>query len=315
MFLLLNTFTSTAQVYPVQVTTTMRGPYSLSLEDYATPGYDRIQTNLYLADLSKVNYPVKLRLVMRNSAGVFIATSPGNEVGPIYLDGGVNHLLTGSDVYSLFDATKLTFGGITYNQYKANGLPEGIYQINFEVVDYNLGVVISNVTLGFATAWLILNDPPLINKPANGSTVVPVYPQNLYFQWTPRHTGSPNSAFTTKYFIQLVEIYPAGRNANDAMLTSPLIFEKTLNATGFNYGIGDPNLIVGKWYALRIRAHDQNGLDLFKNQGYSEVYSFYYGKTCPQLPDVKVTSIDATSSLVTFSSDVDHQSYELEYKL
>lgn len=308
------TTSSNAQVYPVLVNTTMRGPYSLSLTDYATPAYDRIQANLYLADLTKNNYPVKVRLVIRSVTGITIATSPGNEVGPILLDGGVNHTLQGSDVYSLFDANRLTFSGISYNQYRANGLPEGNYQFHFEVVDAQFGVVISNINVGYANAWLILNDPPIINKPANGVTVTPTLPQNIFFQWTPRHTGSPNSAFTTEYDVQLVEIYPVGANPNDVMLSAPIIFEKTTFATAYNYSIADPNLIEGKWYAFRVRAHDQNGLDLFKNQGYSEVFSFYYGQPCPQVTNLNVISIDNTSSLVTFSGNDAHQSYTLEYK-
>lgn len=306
---------SNAQVYPVLVNTNMRGPYSLNLTDYATPAYDRIQANLYLADITKNNYPVKIRLVIRSVTGINISTSPGNEVGPIYLDGGVNQTITGADVYSLFDANRLTFSGISYNQYRANGLPEGNYQFNFEIVDAQFGIVISNVNVGYANAWLILNDPPIINKPANGITLVPTLPQNIFFQWTPRHTGSPNSAFTTEYDVQLVEIYPVGTNANDAMLTAPIIFEKTTLATAYNYSIADPNLIEGKWYAFRVRAHDQNGLDLFKNQGYSEVFSFYYGAECSTPQQLTVEPTSTTEALVSWNQDASLNSVMVEYKM
>lgn len=304
-----------AQVYPVLVNTSLRGPYSLSLSDYATPAYDRIQANIYLADITKNNYPVKIRLVIRSITGINISTSPSNEVGPIYLDGGVNQTLTGSELYTLFDPNRLNFSGISYNQYRANGLPEGNYQFNFEVVDAQFGIVISNVNVGYANAWLILNDPPLINKPENGVTILPTLPQNIFFQWTPRHTGSPNAAFTTEYDVQLVEIYPAGANANDAMLTAPIIFEKTTFATAYNYSIADPNLIEGKWYAFRVRAHDQNGLDLFKNQGYSEVYSFYYGQPCSVPQGVTVEVTGTNTALVSWNQEDNFNSVAVEYKL
>lgn len=308
------TTASSAQVYPVLVNTTMRGPYSLNLSDYATPAYDRIQTNLYLADVTKNNYPVKVRLVIRSISGILITTTPGYELGPIYLDGGVNQTLTGSELYSLFDPTRLTFSGISYNEYKAKGLPEGNYQFHFEVLDNQFGVVISNINVGYANAWLILNDPPLINKPVNGGTIAPTLPQNIFFQWTPRHTGSPNSAFTTEYDIQLVEIYPSDRNANDAMLTAPIIFEKTTFATAYNLSVADPNLIEGKWYAFRVRAHDQNGLDLFKNQGYSEVYSFYYGQPCAIPQQLNVEAIGVDAALVSWNQDDNLNSVFVEYK-
>lgn len=312
---LLTNVTSYAQVYPVIVNTNLRAPYSLNLSDYAAPGYDRIITNIYMSDLTKVNYPVKLRLTIRGEGGVNLTTLPGQEVGPIYLNGGQTTTLTGMDINGLFNPEKLQFSGISLQQYRQNSaLPEGLYQFQFEVIDYNLNVPISNSNVGFSTAWLILNDPPIINQPDREVTIVPLPQQNVLFQWTPRHTGSPNSAFTTVYDLQLVEIYPAGRNANDAMLTSPVIFEKTLYSTSYNYTLADPYLFPGKWYAFRVRAHDADGRDFFKNQGYSEVYRFYYGGPCTVPANVKVTDVDPTSAVVSWDLETTHNTTELQYK-
>jgi len=304
-----------AQVYPVQVTTIMRPPYSLSLTDYASPTYDRIQANIYMADLTKVHYAAKVRLVIRGAGGIVISTLPGQEIGPIFLNGGQTVIMTGAELNQLFSTDKLQFSGISLQQYRQNNkLPEGIYQFHFEVSDYNLGVTVSNVNNGFASAWLILNDPPLINKPENNSTVVPTNPQNILFQWTPRHTGSPNSAFNTVYDIEIVEINPPDRNPNDAILTSPSIFQTTVTTTSYNYTIMDPNLFPERWYAFRIRARDQDGKDLFKNQGYSEVYRFYYGQMCPVPEEVEVEMIDMTSAMSYWDKNDLFQSADVQYK-
>jgi hypothetical protein len=304
-----------AQVYPVTVNTIVRAPYSLNLSDYASPTYDRIQVNLFMADITKVNYPVKVRLIIKGEGGITLSTIPSQEIGPLYLNGGENLFLSGADLNQLFNPEKLNFSGISYQQYKQNAaLPEGNYQFQFEIVDYNLGVTISNVNSGFASAWLILNDPPLINQPAQNATVVPQSLQNIFFQWTPRHTGSPNSAFTTVYDIQLVEIYPASRNANDAMLSSPVIFEKTVFTTSYNYNVIDPYLFPDKWYAFRVKAHDVDNRDFFKNQGYSEVYRFYYGAACATPDNIRVDPVDLTSALVYWDAQSTHLSAEVSYR-
>lgn len=305
-----------AQTFPVQVTTAVRPPYSLRLSDYANPAYDRIQANIYMADLTQINYRALVRLVIKGPGGIEISTKPGAELGPFFLNGGATEVLTGAELNELFKLENLNFSGISLQEYRQNGaLPEGLYQFQFEVRDFNNPqVAVSSVNTGFAMAWLVLNDPPIINKPADGTTVKPQPVQNIFFQWTPRHTGSPNAAFTTEYQLELVEIYPAGRNANDAMLTSPPIFETTTFATAYNYGMADPYLLPGKWYGFRVKAQDTEGRDFFKNQGFSQVYKFYYGNPCP-VPTIKAESIGPDQLRLHWMADADHNTFDIRYRL
>src|SRR5688572_9573566 len=80
LFLFALTSSLYAQVYPVVVNTTLRPPYTLNLSDYANPAYDRIQTNLFMADLTKVNYAAKVRLIIRGPGGINLTTRPGQEI-------------------------------------------------------------------------------------------------------------------------------------------------------------------------------------------------------------------------------------------
>ncbi len=316
-FLFVISFTAGAQTYPVKVTTTLTPPYSLSITDYGSSVYNKISAAIFMADLTQINYMAKARLLIKGPNNIVLRTRPGKEIGPLFLNGGQTELLTGAELSSLFDLANIDFlSGLSYSQYIKDGLlPEGVYQFSIEVMDYNNNaVVVSDPNFGIATGWLILNDPPLINMPMDKSTIESLEPKNIFFQWTPRHTGSPNSAFGVVYDIQMVEIYPADRNPNDAMLTSPVIFEQTVFSTSYNYTLVDPSLVAGNWYAFRVRVRTNNNLDLFKNQGFSQVHSFYYGKPCAVPSTVKIDPIDATSALFFWDNQPSHLSTEVQYK-
>ena len=82
----------------------------------------------------------------------------------------------------------------------------------------------------------------------------------------------------TEYDFRLVEIWPAGRNPNEAMRTSVPLYETITSNTMLVYGPGEPPLVPGRSYAWQVRARSLvNGesLDMFNNQGYSEVRSSF----------------------------------------
>ncbi|HAA15702.1 MAG TPA: hypothetical protein DCE41_29935, partial [Cytophagales bacterium] len=166
-------------------------------------------------------------------------------------------------------------------------------------------------------AWLILNDPPLVNRPAPNEKLVPVNPQFITFQWTPRHTGSPNSAFVTEYDFELVEIWPSGRNPNDAILTSLPLYRVTSQQTAIQYGPSAPPLIPGRQYAYRVRARSVVGidnLDLFKNDGYSEVQMFTYGDACTLPPDFGGETLNAGSVGLAWTGNPNHTQFSVRYR-
>src|SRR5699024_598589 len=139
--------------------------------------------------------------------GIKIETKPGYLPPSLFIHGGVPLRLEGADLGTYFDPNHLNFQGITRQQFQKMGkLPEGIYRFCFEVLEYNRGMKISNSAC--VVAWVILNDPPIINLPENNVKLRAQVPQNIVFQWTPRHTGSPNAAFSTAYEFRMVEVWP-----------------------------------------------------------------------------------------------------------
>lgn len=304
-----------AQVFPVQATTQLSPPYSLYLADYVASGSERLALNVYLADIARPQLDVRFRLRIVGQ-GITIETKQEYRPAPVSIQGGVPVRLISTDLADYFNVNNLNFQGITRREYEQRGkLPEGVYQFCFEVLEYNRGVKISNTAC--AIAWLILNDPPIINLPGRDEKLKAQSPQNVLLQWTPRHTGSPNSAFTTEYEVTMVEVWPSTRNPNDAILTSPPILQTTTANTTFIYGPAETPLEPGRRYAFRVKAKSIAGvdeLDLFKNNGYSEVYSFIYGDACDLPTGISVSAVSPTKFTVAWQGTFNQTAFRVRYR-
>jgi TANFOR domain-containing protein len=313
--LLLWVKTSFAQVYPVQGNAALVPPFSLKLSDYANSVTDRLAVNVLLNDVAKPDLKIRLRIRIEGQ-NVKLETKSEYFGTALTLQGGVPLRLTNIDLAEYFNPSHLNFSGITQSEFlKTASLPEGFYQFCFEVLEYNRGVKISNTIC--APAWLILNNPPLVNLPRNGEILRTLNPQNVIFQWTPRHTGSPNSAFSTEYDFKLVELWPANRNPNDAILTQPAIYETTTNSSLLVYGPDATPLEPGRQYAFRVRARSITGmdeLDLFKNNGYSEVVTFQYGDACTT-PNEITADPGSTRIGLHWLENSNHTGYSAKYRM
>ena len=175
--------TSYAQNFPVRVTPLLTPPFTPFLTDYTDPGAERLTVQVILNDITVPEFRARLRLTIEG-VNITITTNPNFFPPPIVLQGGVPQLLFGSDLADYFKLSNLVFQGLNPGEVARNGgrLPEGIYRFSIEVLDFNRNTVVSNK--GSATAWIVLNDPPFINLPANNQKIKPLSPQNLVFQWT-----------------------------------------------------------------------------------------------------------------------------------
>lgn len=300
------------QRFPVQANLALIPPYSPYLADYARPEAERMVINLRLADLNRSDYQIKLSLSIEGP-GVSLRTSPGYMAPAITLQGGIPLRLTGADLAEYFNPVHLDFRGISRSAFLQTGrLPEGYYQFKITALDYSRGVRVSNESV--STAWLVLNDPPFINLPTAGSRIRSADPQNVVFSWTPRHKGSPNAAFTVEYEFRLVEVYPAGRNPNDAIASGYPVYETVTDKTSLNYGPSEPMLVPGRQYAFRVKARDSENRDLFKNNGYSQVVAFTYGEECPVPTEVKAEALDSRRIRLTWKAAVNHSSFKVRYR-
>jgi hypothetical protein len=277
LIFLLMCMAANAQVFPVQVSVQLVAPHSPFLSDYTTPGTQNLIVQMRANDITLINYPCKLRITIEG-VGIRITTSPHFSPGVLTLEGGGQpQIFYGEDLAAYFHPNALEFSGFTRREYeKSARLPEGVYRFTIEVLDYYRGTVVSNK--GMTTVWIMHNDPPLLNLPANLADVIVQQPTYILFTWTPRHTGSPNAAFSTEYIFRLVELWPEHRNPYDAFLTQQPLFETTTTQSQLLYAVNEPTLVPGRQYAWQVEARDMAGRDLFKNHGRSEVFVFKYGQ-------------------------------------
>jgi hypothetical protein len=315
LFVLSNPQFVSAQVYPVQGNTVLIPPYSAYLADYTSRSTDRLVLNVVLHEVTRPELAVRLRLRIEGQ-NVRIETKPEYIGSRLTLQGGIPLRLNGVDLTEYFNPANLNFSGITRKEFEKSGkLPQGFYQFCFEVLEYDRGIKISNTICG--PGWLILNDPPIVNLPKNNEKIKATVPQNVIFQWTPRHTGSPNSAFSTEYELKMVEMWPATRNPNDAVLTSPPILETTTRSTSFIYGPSETPLELGRRYAFRIKAKSMVGVDeydLFKNNGYSEVISFVYGDACGMPANFSAKSTSPSTFRAQWDGQFNHTAFQVRYR-
>ena len=292
-----------AQTYPVQANLSITPPYSVYLSDYTTLGSTKLNVNVYLADLSRASVDISFRLIIEG-AGVELRTKQEFVGTRQTIYSGVPSQFFGDQLTEYFNLNNLDIIGLSRSQLESTGaLPEGVYRFTLEVLEYNRGVKISNSATSIV--WLILNDPPLLNLPLDTEIITASDPQIVRFQWTPRHKGSPNASFNTEYLLKIVEIWPETRNPNDAILTSNPVFEATTTANYFVYSVANPALIPGRKYAFTVQARAISGtdeLDLFKNNGFSQVRSFQFGNACN--PPSKVDLLETKNKSIEIGWDI-----------
>ncbi len=277
-------FHAFAQVFPVQGNVALSPPYSPYLSDLTAVGAQRFWLQLRLQDPTLSEYTCKLRLSIEG-LGITIKTRASFMPAPLVLaGGGVPQTFYGDGLLAYFDPANLDFAGLSRSQFlRTKQLPEGLYRFSIEVLDYNRGTVVSNKIS--TMAWIMLNDPPMLNLPRANSKITQVEPNNILFSWTGRHRSSPNAAFSTSYVFKLVELPPNTNTqqkdwtaaGNTAFLNQPVLYEFKTEQSQLLYGPAEPALIPGRKYAWQVQAVDEEGRDLFKNQGKSEVYVFQFG--------------------------------------
>lgn len=302
------------QVYPVQSSIQLVPPYSLKLNDYITSGEDRIVVNLLLSDLqqSKLDvYPV----FTISGSNIRLSTNIEQSVPPITLYSGIPTRLAGYDLLDYLSPENLDCQGLDQSKFiQSNGsLPEGFYRFELEIREYQTDRTLAHSAL--ASAWLILNEPPIINQPKQNEVIRATLPQLVNIHWTPRHLGSPNSILHSTYRIELFEIIPENVNPEYVVVSTEPIFTFETNQTFYVYGPAAYPLVPGQKYAIRIKANSGNlQHEIFRNEGYSQIRTFVYGSSC--LPPQNIKTTKKTSNSIKFLWDENkiHSEYEIKLR-
>ena len=306
---LLTTWQLIAQTYPVQVVPMLTPPYSSKIADYANPMANRVQLQLITTDLSVQNRSVQLYVEIKGNGLTAASTPVLSGISPLRINGGEILRLTNAELASYFQLRNLE--GITSQQY-TSALPDGMYSFCFRVKDVLSGRWLSQSHC--AIAYLMLNDPPILNIPSDNEQVAVTDFQNIIFSWTPRQINATN----VTYSFELREILDPTLDPRFAFEVSRRILkEDDLRMTTFVYDVSKPNLIPGRRYAWRVRAISTGGLaenSVFKNNGYSEVHSFVYAVNCGKPLFLLSQQQGKNRTKLLWQGHTLHQKYHIQYR-
>lgn len=301
---------SYAQTFPIRITTQITQPSPIYLSNYADANTinSPIKIQLVLNDLTISNRQVRLKIYFQGNGIAFNTNDFVVGAKPLYLEGGFPLQLTNVDLAAYFEYQNLL--GLTPNQY-AQPLPEGVYNIYVEVYDFATGRKLSNKT--GSTTIIFQNEPPFLNLPLNNASIMQQNIQNIVFGWTPRSINVSN----VEYEFSLVEIWDKYTPVQNAFAYSPPLYTTTTRNTTLQYGINEPQLIPGKKYAWRIKAKALLGAEeigVFKNNGYSEIFSFTYEVLCTAPLAINTEGISENQAKVTWSGSIDNFDYQVKYR-
>ena len=265
--------------FPVQVIPQALPPAPIYISNYADASTvsSPLRVQIILNDFEIANREIRLKTYVVGSGLNFESNDLVVGASPLFLEGGVPLVLNNVDLAPYFQYENIS--GISPNVY-GQPIPEGAYQFCFEVYDVLTGNRLSNRSC--AVSVVFQNEPPFLVSPRNNTNVDEVNPQYIVFQWTPRSINVSN----VEYELSLVEIWDNQVDPQQAFLSSPPIFQATTTSPTYVYGPSDPLLLSGKNYAWRVQANARQGTEeigLFKNEGYSEIFSFSYASAC-ELP-------------------------------
>lgn len=273
---LLGVYGISAQAQPrVQISVSVLPPYSADFfEQVQRPGGVFIQLNFPGQDPT-AKLSTKLLFTLSGDNGAEINLQPSyTPPAPLVLSANQPLQLQGLQLSEYFrEENFVTNIGDPRELRVRGGLPEGIYRLCVQAVDYQRPeVAYSNVSC--SNAFVIrYSDPPALIRPMNKQLLTELQSRNLVFSWQPPVGLQPG----IQYRLKIVEMIPADREPGDAMAsaTTPPFFEKTMSAPVLLYTPDLPVLVKGRSYAWQVTAEGIKGQKLgIRNEGTSEVYMF-----------------------------------------
>ncbi|MEG1497895.1 MAG: fibronectin type III domain-containing protein [Bacteroidales bacterium] len=311
-----NEYSQAQVISPVSSQTFLFPPYLHRLQDWIQSPENKIELRLRLLDASVSNAGVCLRMKLFSNNLQIENPTPIPQI--FYLNGNENLILNAADLWSYFSHTNLRLSGSDQNDFIKNGgqLPDGIYHLSFEVYEARSGNKVSFEEIP-AIFSLLSCDPPILNTPFNESTVLMENIPLTRFQWTPRH-WSAKGFVSTEYTFEIAEIPESFLGDWQQNFNSlPLILKENTTQCSFSYGMELPLLKPGNRYAFRVKASCQNRNGeslLFKNNGYSEVFSFVCKENCTPVSNVQITAITSCSASLNWSNQIRAEKYKIYYR-
>ncbi|MDR1552722.1 MAG: fibronectin type III domain-containing protein, partial [Prevotellaceae bacterium] len=270
---LLSAFAAAGQTYPVLGNVYIIPPYGAHLTDYYATSREKLVVTLLNRDQQEPVLQACLRMTITSTTGLRIQNRPEINYPTITLDAGIPVRLSQEDLTPYFLPQNLIQQGYL-NQGK---LPNGMIEFTFQAIEKYTGKVLSAPATG--RIWLTTQKPPLLVLPNRDENIAFREPLNLKFQWQPQHSNISQ----IEYEFELRELPPNGAAPQSAFLYSPIIYQERLFYTSLLYSAVFPPLDANKTYGWRVRAIAKDGVDelnIFENNGYSEIHWFRTNAGC-----------------------------------
>ncbi|WP_250630550.1 hypothetical protein [Rhodoflexus caldus] len=271
--------TARAQTFPFRVNPIVQPPYSTLLSDYLSPAGEKLVVNVAFNDFNEPSWEFYLRVSIQSSR-MSLRTRPDfRPAAPFTIVPGTPLRLTAADLSQYLDLNNMQISGMSADELRrTDRLPDGLYSFCFEVIDYRSNQVLSRA--GCYDAWLMTIDEPTPILPVCGTSVKPIEPQNVQFQWQLTN-GTAAIQANTEYVLRVYEVTDPQADPMLAINNGKAIpifeSEPIAGRTSYNYNISAPPLELAKRYVWTVQATDRDGRNLFKNNGISQVCWFRYG--------------------------------------
>ncbi|WP_224484619.1 fibronectin type III domain-containing protein [Robertkochia aurantiaca] len=269
----LNMLPGLSQIYPVRTTAIFKQPVPIYLSAFADPvRADQLRLQILLTDLGIESREIRIKMFFQGNGIRF----QSYEALPLTyeIQGGIPLMLDAFQLAPYFNPEN-TEGLI--QEHLGKSVPEGPYQVCFEVYDHATGKRISGKDC--QNLMVFHNEPPFLVHPQRNAIVQVQDLQNILFQWTPRQINVSK----VLYELSIVEVWDHGIDPQTAFLGSVPVFRTVTDRPFYNYGPSDPLLLPDRRYAWRVRVFPREGAEeigFFKNEGYSEINWFDHVSPC-----------------------------------
>ncbi|TRZ43701.1 hypothetical protein DMZ48_09840 [Robertkochia solimangrovi] len=260
----------------------IKSPAPVYLNEYSgkLSGNPALKVRLLLNDLRVTGREVYIKITCKTRSGGFKSNVAASQGQTFYLESGIPYELTPEEIAYYFEEQNTS--GID-DELSTDMLPEGDISFCIEIFDSITHRSLAQRTCAYA--YVYHNDPPFLLLPINGKGIANFIPQRIFFQWSPRHINVNAVA----YEFTLKAIADRSQDVNTVYSWSSVIHREVVTEPYLNYDNTYPLLRADTRYAWQVRviqAIDGSDTGLFRNHGYSEIYSFDYTAPCNYPLDV-----------------------------
>ncbi|MBO0948184.1 fibronectin type III domain-containing protein [Fibrella forsythiae] len=301
------------EFYPVVARFTQLPPYPVYLADFSNPSQTNLSIQVQQNDRSIATRPFRIRIYIEGQGFQIQSTDLVQGEPPLTLSFGQVYNLPAEQVANYFKQYNLKVSAAQY----ARPFSEGAFRFGVEIIDFATNRPISGVQWA-NPVWITINEPPVWVMPQNAVTMVPTLPQNIVFQWSPRHTNVSDVEYEFTITDLMINGGFAG-NVQNLFLAQPAYYKTRTRATTLVYDPTMPPLVPGRTYAYRVEAIAKRGREdvgVFRNNGFSEIQHFSYGT--PLLPpsNLRLAWNDGNpnEANLNWKGEANHQSFVVEIR-